>query len=465
MEKKIDFSTIVKWAISIFCPLLILLIPTTESFTPAARMFLVTTVMAILIIAFNLMEMMIPALLLPASWWITGVVEKAPQAYTGFSNVTTWVILGAFVLTVALDECGILKRIALFIIEKIGGSYNRTLYAIYIVGVVLGQLCFCSHYFILIGLVYGMCKAMGLKPLSKEGAIMMAVGGMGALNVKTFLYQTSNMGLMISGMQNVFPDFNITPVQLLLYNCPEFITALLFIFVVTKICHTSDVKFEGGKDYFRKERAAMGPISAAEKKAIVVLIILMAYVMLQPYHKKNLNWVFITLPWICYFPLVNIAPTQSLDRVKMFFPTLVFAGSCIGIGAVAQSLGLGNVIAEIALPILAPMGKVGLTYGVLILGGAANLLLTPGAMASLLPVVLGNIYQALGFDPMSGILTVVYSLDLIFLPHEVTAYLVMFGFGMMNMKQFIAFYGGKTLFTMLLFGLIQIPWWVLMGIF
>ena len=50
---------------------------------------------------------------------------------------------------------------------------------------------------------------MKLKPLSKEGAIMMCVGGMAAMNVKTFLYQTSNMSLMIAGMQNVYPDFTI----------------------------------------------------------------------------------------------------------------------------------------------------------------------------------------------------------------------------------------------------------------
>ncbi len=38
-------------------------------------------------------------------------------------------------------------------------------------------------------------------------------------------------------------------------------------------------------------------------------------------------------------------------------------------------------------------------------------------------------------------------------------------FGMMNMKQFIQFFGGKSLFTILMLGVIQIPWWHLMGLF
>ena len=463
--RSVNRGDLIKWLITVAAPLLFFLIPTSESFSAASRMFVVTSVMAILVMAFGLLDNMIPALLLPAAWWILGVVETAPEAYAGFGTVTIWVILGAYVLTIALDDCGILKRIALFIIEKLGGSYNATLYAIYIVGVILGQLCFCSHYFILIGLVFGICQAMHLKPYSKAAVIMMGVGGMGAMNVKTFLYQTSNMTLMINGMRNVFPDFNITPLQLLLYNCPEFVTALLFIFLMTKVCRTKDIQFEGGKEYFRTERQKMGPMSAAEKKAIVVLVVLMAYVMGQPLHGFDLNYVFIVLPWICFFPGVNIAPQKSLDKVKMFFSTFAFAGTCIGIGQVAQALGFGDLISEILGPTLGGLGKVGLTYGVLIFGAFANLLLSPAAMASLLPIGLGNIYHTLGYPPICSVLTVNYSLDMIFLPHEVTAYLVLFGFGMMKMKHFIAFFGAKTLFTLVMFGLIQIPWWHLLGIF
>lgn len=97
-------------------------------------------------------------------------------------------ILGAFVLTNALEECGILMRIAYWIIKTCGGTYNRTLYALYLVGLVLGIICFCGHYLLLISLTYGICKAMGFGK-SKEGTLMMMVGGIAALNVKLFAYR------------------------------------------------------------------------------------------------------------------------------------------------------------------------------------------------------------------------------------------------------------------------------------
>ncbi len=461
---KMNSNQLIKWLIAVGLPLFILFIPTSESFTPEARMFLVLSIMAILTIAFSLMDMLIPSILLPTFYVVFNVTNTA-TAFKGFATQTVWIILGAYVLTVALDECGILRRISYIIIKKLGGSYNATLYAIYIVGVVLGQLCFCGHYFLMVGFVYGICKAMNLRPCSKEGAIMMGVGGMAALNVKVFLYQTSNMSLLTEGMKTVYPDFSITPVQLLFYNCPEFIVAMAFIWLVTKIFKTKDVQFEGGKEYFNQMHREMGAMSSAEKKAAVLLAVLMIYIMFQPLHGFPLNYGFMVLPWFCFFPGINIASKNCLMKIKEFFGTFAFAGACISIGQVATALGLGALIAQLSMPILAPLGKTGLTFGVLILGAIANLLLTPAAMCSLLSPALASIYQTLGYEPMTSILTVIYSLDMIFLPHEVTAYLVLFGFGMMNMKQFVAFFGGKSLFTLLMFGIIQIPWWHLLGLF
>lgn len=463
-QNRIHPQTLVKWLIAVGIPLLLLAIPVSEAFTAQARMFLVLSIMAILVIAFDLMNMVVPAILLPTSYVVFGVVEQN-VAFKGFATQTLWVILGAYAFTVALDECGILRRIALIVIKKLGGTYNATLYAIYIVGVILGQLCFCGHYFLMIGFVYGICRAMKLQPMSKEGAIMMGVGGMAAMNVKVFLWQTSNMGLLINGYQSIYPEFNITPIQLLLYNFPEFIVALLFIFLVTKLFHTSEVQFVGGRDYFHSEHEKMGRMKLVEKKAAVMLAALMGYIMLQPLHKLPMNYGFMVIPWFAFLPGINIASDESIEKIKKFFGTFLFAGTCITIGQAANTLGLGALLADLMLPVLAPMGHTGLTYGVLLLGAVANLLLTPAAMSSLLPTILGPIYQVLGYEPMAGMLTVIYSLDIVFLPHEVTAYLVLFGFGMMNMKQFIQFFGGKSLFTIAMFGLIQLPWWKLLGVF
>ena len=95
------------------------------------------SITVICIVAFDLMDVIIPSVLLPFAYYVFHVVP-INIAYSPFTTETFWMILGAFVLTNALEECGILMRIAYWIIKTCGGTYNRTLYALYLVGLVLG---------------------------------------------------------------------------------------------------------------------------------------------------------------------------------------------------------------------------------------------------------------------------------------------------------------------------------------
>ena len=137
MEK----GKIIGWLVTILISVAIMLVPTSETFTPEIRAYLMLSICVISIVAFDLMDIIIPSVLLPVAYYIFHVVP-IQTAYAPFTTDTFWMILGAFVLTNALDECGILKRIAYWIIKTCGGTYNRTLYALYLVGLILGIITF-----------------------------------------------------------------------------------------------------------------------------------------------------------------------------------------------------------------------------------------------------------------------------------------------------------------------------------
>ena len=158
---QIEKSKLIGWIVTIATAIGIMCIPLSEAFTPQIRLFAMLSITVICIVAFDLMDVIIPSVLLPFAYYVFHVVP-INIAYSPFTTETFWMILGAFVLTNALEECGILMRIAYWIIKTCGGTYNRTLYALYLVGLVLGIICFCGHYLLLISLTYGICKAMGL---------------------------------------------------------------------------------------------------------------------------------------------------------------------------------------------------------------------------------------------------------------------------------------------------------------
>lgn len=128
-----------QWAVSIILPLLICLIPLSEVYTAELRIFFIVTLFAILLIAFDLVDSLIAAVVLFMGYSVTGICDAA-IVFSAWSNDVAWMIIGSLVFAAALNETGIMKRFAYALILKLGGSYTKMLWAIYFVGVIISLL-------------------------------------------------------------------------------------------------------------------------------------------------------------------------------------------------------------------------------------------------------------------------------------------------------------------------------------
>lgn len=459
--KKQDKILILKWLVTLGIPLFLFLIPNTEIYTGNIKLFFVFTVMIILMVAFEFFDSLIPALLLPTLYTVFNVVE-AKTAFSSWTSLTLYMILGAFVLTNVLDESGLLRRIAYWCIRKSGGSYTGVLYGTFLVGIVLAVMTFNSSYVIMVTLAYGICKAMGFGK-SKEAAIVMMTGAMGALTVKVFIFNPVYVSLAQAGTQQLIPEFTIAWHHQLLYNFPAFIMAIVFIWLLTKIYHTKNIKFEGGREYFEAEYQKLGAMSTAEKKSMLILLAMMLYILTNPLHGQKIEYGFMLFPWLFYLPGINVGTKESIKNINM--SVIFFVSACMSIGSVATTLGINTILSEMVTPIVSGMSPVLVLYVILIIGTLSNLVLTPTAMMGCLTTPLVQVALDTGMNVWPSILTIIYSTDMVFLPYEVAVLLIFFGFGMMSMSDFIKLYSLKNLVVFILFGLLQIPWWHLMGIF
>ena len=107
----IEKSKLIGWIVTIATAIGIMCIPVSEAFIPQIRLFAMLSIAVISIVAFDLMDVIIPSVLLPFAYYVFHIVP-INIAYSPFTTETFWMILGAFVLTNALEECGILMRIA-----------------------------------------------------------------------------------------------------------------------------------------------------------------------------------------------------------------------------------------------------------------------------------------------------------------------------------------------------------------
>ena len=436
-----------------------MMVPISETFTATMRLFFAVTIFMIAIIAFEFFNMMIPSLLLPAIYIILNIAP-ANVALSPWTNTVIYMTIGAFALANVMDECGLLKRIAYWCILRCGGTYNGTLYGLFLAGVVLGIVTFNNHCIIVVTLAYGICRAMNLR-LSKESALIMVAGIFASTGVGMFTYYPFTVGLIESGAQTIVPDFSISTFAQTLYNWPVAVFFLLFLFVLTKINKTKNFNVNS-KEYFQEEYKKLGALNPAEKKTAILVLILMVYLFTQPLHGFAANYGFMVLPWILYIPQLKVASDQCLKNLNM--APIFFIVACMSIGSVGMSIGVGNWFAYILTPILTELNSTGVMIMILLFGKLANIVMTPAAMMSCFTAPITLISTQLGIEPMATLMTFILSTDLVFFPHEQTYLLILFGFGMISMKDFIKYSVVKTFAFIAFFAVAMIPYWMLLGI-
>lgn len=455
-ESQHSSKTLIKWLITFLVPIIVYLIPTTELYTAPLKTFFVITTFIIIVMAFEFFDPIIPAIMLPTLYMISGIVNPA-TAFGSWTSNTVWMIFGAMLLANVLEECGLLPRIAYWCIYKCGGNFTGIMFGIFFAGVALNFVTFCQAFIIMMVFGYGIVQALNLD-LSKESALLCfaaMLGGEGAPS--SFMYNPGYLGLAEEGIRQVVPGFFAKWYEMLIYNGPILLFFILFLFILAKVFNTKSIELEGGKEYFRNKYKSLGPVSTNEKKAMVVLIVLMGYLFTTPIHKYPAAYGFMILPYVLFLPKVNVGTKASIKKIN--FSIFFFIASCLGIGVVGGALGFGKLISGLVTPMLQNSTPLLALVVMMFFGMIGNLFMTPYAMMAGLSLPFAQIAVDLGLNPMATVMTLVISTDMVFFPYEVAPYLLMFGFGKISMGHFIKMNTAKTLLTFVFFIAILYPYW------
>lgn len=450
----------IKWFITLCLPLAFFLFPVTPEYTSQLRVFFFITAFILLLTAFDLVEILIPSILLPTLYFLSGIVP-IDKAFGAFTTPTVWMIFGALILANALDECGLLRRIALGCICKCGGTFTGTLYGLYFAGVIVMFIAFSQAFILMVTLTYGICKAMNLHK-SNEAALVCIAGMLGGVTPLSWMYNPGYLALGEAGIRAFQPGFTIAWYESLLYNGPIFFLSLGCIWLLTRIYRTKDIKFEGGAEYFKKAYADLGPMNIREKKALFVVFLLMAYLFSGPFHHLPAAYGFMIFPYILFFPGFKVATAESIRKTN--FSIMFFIAGCLCIGVVASALHAEKFISGLVSPLISGHGSLAVLLLLLFMGTVCNLFMTPYAMMAALSMPFGTLGVDAGISPLASIMALVMSTDLIFLPYEVAPCLLMFSFGLMTMGNFVKFYTFKTALTFVIFICVIWPYWKLLGL-
>lgn len=452
-----------KMALCFIIPILIMFIPQNEVLTGSAKAFLALTVWFLMWAAFEITNLLIPAVLYPALM-VLFKVTTVQTAYSSWLSLIPPTIIMAFIISYAFDECGLLKRICYWVVKSCGGSFKKTMFALYFACLAVSAATFANGEVIIATFCFGLCNAFNLSK-TREAAIIMMVGMLAASTCRAFIYYPLFVGAMLGSTSVVDPEFQITATQLVMHNWPMMIFALLFIalmFTNSKKNGLGASISDRGVEYFQNEYEKLGVMDKQEKKAAVLAILLMVLVIVAPFFGINCMFAFIIIAAVMFLPGINLGTASVIAKVPL--GTLIFVASCMGIGAVCSEVGLTAHLASLLTTLLSGVNAFGTLMVILGFGILANFAMTPLSMFAAFGGPLLVLANNLGFTPEAILYTFMFSGDMVFLPYEFVSYLIFFSFGMMTTGQFFKYHAMKNAATIVFFIVVMLPYWKIIGL-
>lgn len=456
MESKLIKNTsALKWLIAIGIPLIVYLLPMNESITPEMKRFVAITLWAILMFMFELMDNTAVAVALMFEYALFSVVPMA-TALSPWTNTIVWMVFASLVIVNVVQKTNLLERVAYNLIIITGGSYRGILFGI-------ATLCIAACLLvpsfvtavITIAIAYGICKSLNLGTGRAAGGIMLAAI-MCFTEACNFLYVPQCIGLTAS-VVGVPVDY----ITILKHNW-VFIPFVYLIAFGLSIVMKPEQPIEG-KEIFIQKRQELGSMQTDEKKVLGILLLIMIFLFTYPWHGIDMTYGFMFGTVLMFVPHIGIGTADDIKNVN--FATIVFVAACLSIGVVGGAVGVGDLIAEVALPYLEGQSPYVFTGLVWLLGVVCNFFMTPLALQTILGGPLAAISSLLGFSGYPIAYTLFIAGNSILFPYENTTYLICYSFGLITMKDFIKTNFIKMVVCIIYTLIIGVTYWQVVGLF
>lgn len=455
---KMNTSTKMKWFVTFAIPILFLFIPPGEILTNDIWTFLAITLFAILLIAFELTDTLLIGIILFTGYYVSGIAP-ADVVFSPWAGTAVWVTIAVLFMATMLDECGVLRRIAIISILKIGCSYKRTLWGLWFAGLLIGVMTSSWAHYIMPALCLGVCKALSLERNKASFGIFMA-GAIGAISSMDIIYNPAMAAVLEAACQTVDPSITITYVSFLACNWPMIGFSVISMFLLQKM-FPNDEAFSS-QDYFEKELKDMGVMVKAEKKALVLLAVLIGYAVCASIFNLPSAVGFMIIPWLAFLPGVNIVDNSALKKVN--YSVAIFVAGCLAIGSVGSYLNIGTILSDFVSPYIVNLSPTMILFGVWLLAFATNFLLTPMAVLSALAAPVSAVVGAAGISPLGAGYMMFTNLNQVILPYENAGWLLFYSFGYINIKDFIKFMSIRMAIHLVYCFVIMVPYWKLIGL-
>jgi sodium-dependent dicarboxylate transporter 2/3/5 len=269
-------------------------------------------------------------------FWALGIV-KFPVAFSGFANDTAWFLFGALLLGVIATRSGIARRLAYFIMLRIGITYPRILLGLIVTDFLLTFIVpsGIARVVIMASIALGLAEAFKAAPgnnlsrgmfliLSYTANIFdkMIIAGAGSITARGLIEQFGGVEVLWSYWFIAFLPCSI-------------ITVVAAWWLTLWLYPPESATLAGGYEFLRAEIQKMGPWTAVEKKAALLLAAAILLWLTDFAHHISPAVIGMGVGLFALLPRVGILEIEDMKRLN-YLPVF-FVAAAVSMGTVLSA--------------------------------------------------------------------------------------------------------------------------------
>ena len=435
------------------------------SLNPHLPMFFAITLWAITVWATDILPA-VPSAAAMTFLYLLCNVAPAPVIFGAWGAFLPWICFGALILSEALEQTGLTRRLALQLMHLVGATFTRIVVSLMTVGMFMAFLLpdIMCRVIIFVAIAHGLVMALELDPKSRISSAIIMAGFCSATSPGYGFLTGTEMSLI--AMDQIKSIITIpTWGEYALANLPFIILYCCFsIFMCVKIIPGKEhIPHEDHlKEVVAERLRDMGPMTTQEWKLLILMICAITGLLTSKWHGLNGYFLYALIAICCYLPWIGLASFENVRKLNVGF--LVFLVACLGMGSVAVHLGAAKWFASLVVPLIDGLSPIWLVLSSYLSAVAVNFMLTPLAAVSALSLPWAEIAQHVNMNPLPMLYSFLYGLDQYIFPYEYALYMYIFSTGYITPKHMFKGLGLRILFVAVILMLLQVPYWKLIGL-
>jgi solute carrier family 13 (sodium-dependent dicarboxylate transporter), member 2/3/5 len=404
---------------------------------------------------------------------VLGTSAALGMALGGFANTALALVAAALFISAAMTITGLDKRIALFVLSRVGARTNRVLIGAILVGVVLAFLVpsTTARVACLVPIMMGIVLAFGAERKSRLAGILMIATAQSASIWNVGIKTASAQNMVAVGFIEKTLKVTITWLDWFIAAAPwAVLMSIALYFIMMKMMPPETEEISGGKEAIAKALREMGPMKLNEKKLLFITLALLGlWATEKVLHPFDTSSTTIAAIAIMFLPWIGVMGWKSA-QAKIPWGTVVLFGVGISLGTallqtkaagwlanlIVQGLGLQGATAFAVLALLA-------LFLIVVHLGFASATALASAMIPIMISVLQHVQTpGLNIVGMTMILQFVVSFGFI-LPVNAPQNMVAYGTETFAVKDFVRTGLALTVVGYLLVLLFGVTYWSWLG--